>query len=122
MSRRTLIAASVTLSLFSAAPSAEAHPRLKASSPPADASIAPPQEIRLVFSEDLIAKLSGLDLKDQTGKLVETDRAAPDPGDKKQLIVRLKSPLVPGQYTVEWHVVSEDTHRVKGSYSFKVEP
>jgi methionine-rich copper-binding protein CopC len=28
--------------------------------------------------------------------------------------------LSAGSYTVEWHAVSEDTHRIKGQYSFKV--
>jgi methionine-rich copper-binding protein CopC len=122
MSRKALIAASAAMSLMFLGPRADAHPQLKASVPAADASTASPQQIRLVFSEGLIAKLSGLDLKDQTGKLIETSPAAPDPDDKKQLVVSLKSPLPAGQYTVEWHVVSEDTHRIKGSYSFRVEP
>ena len=28
--------------------------------------------------------------------------------------------LSPGNYTVEWHAVSDDSHRVKGRFSFKV--
>ena len=28
--------------------------------------------------------------------------------------------LAPGDYNVEWHAVSADTHRVTGSYSFSV--
>ena len=82
----------------------------------------PPQEIKLTFSEVLIAKFSKVDLKDQAGKPVETGPATADQRDKKQLVVALKSPLAPGQYTVEWQVVSEDTHRIKGSYSFEVKP
>jgi methionine-rich copper-binding protein CopC len=53
---------------------------------------------------------------------VETGPAASDPKDRKQLIVPVKAALAPGRYTVEWHAVSEDTHRVKGSYSFEVKP
>jgi methionine-rich copper-binding protein CopC len=30
--------------------------------------------------------------------------------------------LSPGEYKVEWHAVSDDTHRVKGNYSFSVAP
>jgi methionine-rich copper-binding protein CopC len=40
--------------------------------------------------------------------------------DQKQLIVPLQSPLAVGTYTVKWNVVSVDTHRVSGTYSFKV--
>ena len=99
-----------------------AHPKLMATVPAADVQAQPPQEIRLSFSEALVAKFSGLDLKDQDGKRVETGPAASDPKDGKQLIVPVKATLPPGRYTVEWHAVSEDTHRVKGRYSFEVKP
>ncbi|MDU1671067.1 MAG: copper resistance protein CopC [Bradyrhizobium sp.] len=36
------------------------------------------------------------------------------------LVVPVKQELSPGEYKVEWHAVSDDTHRVKGSYSFSV--
>ena len=44
-----------------------------------------------------------------------------DPGNDKQLVLTLP-PLVPGRYRVHWHVVSVDTHRTEGEYSFAVEP
>jgi len=122
MSRPSYIAALVAaVSSFVVQP-ALAHPKLTATVPAADAQAQPPQEIRLSFSEALVAKFSGLDLKDQEGKRIETGPAASDPKDRKQLIVPVKAVLAPGRYTVEWHAVSEDTHRVKGSYSFEVKP
>jgi methionine-rich copper-binding protein CopC len=36
------------------------------------------------------------------------------------MIVPVKDLMAPGDYQVEWHAVSDDTHRVKGSYSFSV--
>ena len=33
-----------------------------------------------------------------------------------------KKGFPPGEYKVEWHAVSDDTHRVKGNYSFSVAP
>jgi copper resistance protein C len=104
------------------AQSALAHPKLMGTVPSANAPAQSPHEIRLTFSEALVAKFSGVDLRDRDGKPVETAPVAADLRDKKQLIVPLKSPLAPGQYTVEWHAVSEDTHRIKGSYSFEVKP
>jgi methionine-rich copper-binding protein CopC len=122
MSRLSYIAVLVAaVSSFVVQP-ALAHPKLTATVPAADAQAQPPQEIRLSFSEALVAKFSGLDLKDQDGRRVDTGVAASDPNDRKQLVVPLKAALAPGRYTVEWHVVSEDTHRVKGSYSFEVNP
>ncbi len=32
----------------------------------------------------------------------------------------MQEQLPQGDYKVEWHAVSDDTHRVKGSYSFSV--
>jgi methionine-rich copper-binding protein CopC len=105
------------------ATSAYAHPKLMSATPAAGASISSsPTEVRLRFSESVIAKFSGVELKDQDGKTIATGPAATDPKDKKQLVVPLKAPLPTGPYTVDWHVVSEDTHRLEGQYSFKVEP
>ena len=110
----------VAVSLI-AAP-ANAHPTLKAANPPANvSSTGSPTEIKLSFSEGLIAKFSGLELKDEGGKTIATGVAMTDPKDKKQLVVPLPAPLAKGRYTVKWHVVSEDTHRVEGQYSFRIE-
>jgi methionine-rich copper-binding protein CopC len=110
----------VALSLL--ATSANAHPKLISASPSADVSSkASPTEIKLNFSEGVIAKFSGLELKDEAGKTIATGAPVTDPKDQKQLIVPLPAPLTAGHYTVIWHAVSEDTHRVKGEYSFGVD-
>ena len=99
---------------------ASAHPRLQASIPARDAKlVASPQEIRLNFSEGLVPAFSGLELK-SGNKIVPTGKAALVPGDDKKMVVPVKARLVPGAYSVTWHAVSVDTHRVAGSYSFKV--
>ena len=122
MSRNTIaIAVLAILAMGALATSAEAHPKLKSVSPAADVSSkVSPKEIKLNFSEGVIAKLSGLELKDEAGKTIATGVPANDPKDQKQLIVPLPAPLTAGHYTVTWHAVSEDTHRVKGEYSFGV--
>jgi len=102
------------------ATSVEAHPTLKSSIPPAEGTAAAPKEIRLNFSEGVIVKFSTVELKDQGGKKIATGKLATDPKDQKQLIVPLQEPLPAGTYTVTWNVVSVDTHRVNGTYSFKV--
>jgi copper resistance protein C len=105
------------------ASSANAHPTLKSASPVPDMSITgSPTEVRLRFSEGVIAKFSGLELKDEKGAMIPTGTAVIDNKDKRQLIVPLTARLAVGRYTVNWHVVSEDTHRVQGEYSFRVEP
>jgi methionine-rich copper-binding protein CopC len=115
---------STILALFAAsmlATAVAAHPTLKSASPPAEGVTSSPTEIRLGFSEGVIMKFSSVELKDQSGKTVATGKLAADPKDQKQLIVPLQGPLQAGTYTVTWNVVSVDTHRVTGTFSFKVE-
>ena len=38
---------------------------------------------------------------------------------KKMLIVKTPGPLAAGRYQLNWHAVSVDTHRVKGSLAFR---
>src|ERR1700730_17368264 len=98
---------------------AYAHPQLQSADPsPGTATTTSPRQIRITFNENVIPKMSGVEVKDQTGKIIPTGKAATDPANKKLLIVPLTEQLPPGDYKVEWHAVSDDTHRVKGNYSF----
>jgi copper resistance protein C len=113
------------LSLFAAffafvAPAA-AHAKLTVANPAADSVLAEsPKELRMTFNEGLIAKFSAVEVKSQDGQKVETGTAAADPADKKQMVVPLPKPLADGVYSVDWQAVTEDTHRVKGSFAFTV--
>ena len=109
----------IAASLFGSA--AYAHPELQSAEPAAGAAMTTsPKQIRITFNESVIPQFSGLEVKDQTGKVISTGKSATDPANKKLLIVPLKEQLPPGDYKVEWHAVSDDTHRVKGNYSFSV--
>ena len=115
--------AALTLTLLSFSQTAAfAHAELKASNPAAESSVVDVQEIRLGFNEGVNPKFSGADLKDETGKAMATGPAKVDAKNKKELIVPISAKLSPGSYTVEWHAVSDDSHRVKGRFSFKVTP
>src|SRR5262249_61654123 len=105
------------------ATSSYAQPTPKWPSPPVDGTAtAAPTEIRLNFSEAVILKFSSVELRDQSGMQVATGKFAIDSKDEKQLIVPLQAPLKAGKYTVKWVAVAADTHRVNGTYSFKVVP
>jgi copper resistance protein C len=99
---------------------ADAHPQLQSAEPAAGETATAPRQIKILFNEAVIPQFSGLELKDQTGKMVATGKPEVDPANTKLLIVPIPEPLPPGDYKVEWHAVSADTHRVKGSYSFGV--
>ena len=119
---RMISMAAVTVfaaSLFGGA--AYAHPQLQSADPaPGAATTTSPKQIRIMFDENVIPKMSGVEVKDQTGKIVPTGKAATEPANKKLLVVPVNEQLLPGDYKVEWHAVSDDTHRVKGSFSFSV--
>ena len=101
--------------------SALAHPKLMSSLPAENATVAAgPSELRLTFNEKLESSMSGVDVKDQAGKKIETGKAATDPADLKLLVIPLSAPLRDGMYKVDWHAVAADTHRIKGSYTFTV--
>lgn len=120
MLKKTAIAAvtMIVASLYGGA--AHAHPELRSTEPAAGAATSSPKEIKITFNENVIPQFSGIELKDQTGKLIAIGKAVTDPVNKKLLIVPVNEQLPPGDYKVEWHAVSDDTHRVKGNYTFSV--
>ena len=99
-----------------------AHAFLNQAIPPVGGTVpASPKEIRLTFSEGIEQHFSGIDLATGEGRTVATGAAVVDPANDKQLVLVLP-PLAPGRYRVRWHVVSVDTHRTEGEYSFAVAP
>ena len=110
-----------------AARAAEAHPRLVAATPAADAVVAGPATIKLKFNEPVVAQFSGIELQmtDMPGMKMSTPMkvavGAPKlAADRTTLSANPGKPLARGAYRVVWHAVAADTHRVEGSYSFTV--
>ncbi len=117
---RVLCAFTLTASLL-AAPAVWAHAHLKHQYPAADAVMdAAPQALTLNFSEGIEPAFSGITLTGPSNQPQQTAKAKLAPDDKKQLIVPLSAPLPAGRYQVDWHVVSVDGHKTKGSYHFSV--
>ncbi|SDH85432.1 copper homeostasis periplasmic binding protein CopC [Pseudomonas panipatensis] len=119
--QRLLAAATLFASLLGA-PVAFAHSHLQSAVPAADSRVAAPKELRLGFSEGVEAKFSRVSVKGPDGKAVEVTAIARDPSDDKVLIVTLGGALGAGEYQVEWHAVSVDTHKSNGHYAFTVTP
>jgi methionine-rich copper-binding protein CopC len=112
------------MALVLASPSAAfAHALLVKAVPPVGGTVsAAPTALKLTFSEGVEPRFSGAALQAADGHTVGTGAASVDPADKATLIVPIKSPLPPGNYKVTWHVVSVDTHKTQGSFSFDVKP
>lgn len=118
-----LVVAAATV--LTAAP-ALAHPKLVSATPGSNATVAPTAKVQLTFSEKLLPKFSGAEVT-MTGmpgmathppmKVTATVAVA---ADGKTMVIAFAKPLAKGTYRLDWHVVSSDTHRVKGGYAFKV--
>jgi methionine-rich copper-binding protein CopC len=114
------------LLFFAASPNTWAHARLIRSEPAKDSIVFPaPGQLSLSFNELLedgfnvvtIFPASELTAK----KRSDLVRGKPhlDPSDGTRLIVKL-APLAPGDYVVEWRVLSRDGHSAPGRFTFRV--
>jgi methionine-rich copper-binding protein CopC len=97
-----------------------AHAKLQSATPAAEATLdAPPKEISLHFNEKLEAEFSSVKLTDGGGQNIGGAKSHLDP--LQPSILRLDLPdLNPGTYGVQWAVVGQDGHRIKGQYKFTV--
>ena len=125
--RTGIIGSAIAAAALAIATPALAHPKLVASNPAANALIAKPSKLELRFSEKLVGSFSSVDLAmtgmpgmANHGPMKISGLATSVGADGKTLVVKLRQPLAAGTYKLDWHAVSADTHRVNGSYSFRV--
>src|SRR5262249_16026541 len=88
--RAKLLAIGVSLGFVLAATAATAHPKLTSSVPASEGmerAATGSKEIRLNFSEGVVARFSCLELQDESGKPIPTGTATIDANDKKQLVI-----------------------------------
>ena len=108
---------------FALAPPALAHSVLRRASP-AEGSVnrAPVTAISLIFSQGVEAALSKATLKREGVTVFEGRAFDADPKDRASLILPFAEALAPGRYSLEWRVMSIDTHRIEGRLGFEVRP
>jgi methionine-rich copper-binding protein CopC len=117
--RLRLALATAIVSAFTAV--AEAHAFLDHAAPAVGSTTPPPSELTLWFTEEVEPAFSGVTVTNAAGDRVDAGKIAIDPRDPQELHLALKN-LPPGVYEVQWHVVSVDTHRTEGKFSFTVAP
>ena len=121
MSKKLIVALIGLTSIATMSTAALAHPKMTSSTPADNAIVAAgPTEIRIMFNENLEPSLSGGDVLNKAGKKIETGKAITDPKDKKQMVIPIVGQLADDTYTVDWHAVAADSHRIKGKYTFTV--
>jgi copper resistance protein C len=118
MKRICILIVFLSVMLFPA--SARAHAMLDRASPLVGSTVTnAPKELVLWFTEKLEPAFSTIEVRNMQGATMQSGNAQVDRADRTQLRVPLKS-LPPGTYTVNWRVLSVDTHRTQGSFSFTV--
>ena len=122
MYSRFLIALSSIFLLLSTQPKGElawAHAYPAVSIPNNGATVKePPREVRIQFTEGVEIAFSRITVKGANGEVVSQGKVRQLAEDT--LAIDLK-PLSPGNYTVEWQVLSVDTHVTEGLLRFTIE-
>ncbi|MGK9173022.1 CopC domain-containing protein YobA [Yokenella regensburgei] len=109
------------VSMLLTTPLAFAHAHLKTQIPAASSQATTNvKALTLNFSEGIEPAFSGLTLTDSKKQTIRTGKATHDKDNDTQLVVPLEQSLQPGVYNVDWHVVSVDGHKTRGTYSFTV--
>jgi copper resistance protein C len=98
-----------------------AHAHLKTPVPADKSTVATsPQALTLTFTEDVEPAFSGVEIRNAQNQVMPAEKARLNDKQHDQLIIPLSQPLPAGSYQVNWHVLSVDGHKTKGSYAFSV--
>jgi methionine-rich copper-binding protein CopC len=113
---RTFNVVILLLAIMGFSTTAQAHAFLDHASPAVGSTVAgSPGTVTLYFTETLEPKFSGGEVRNAGGARV--DQGVSVSGSAMRLGV---GGLAPGTYSVTWHVLSVDTHKTQGSFSFRV--
>ena len=105
--------------LFEAFSFSAAHPHafLDHASPLVGGTVATaPREVVLTFTQNLEAAFSSVQVTDANGARVDQGKPHISGNTMRAGLRSLSS----GTYRVRWHVLSVDTHKTEGSFSFRV--
>jgi methionine-rich copper-binding protein CopC len=99
-----------------------AHAHLDHATPAVGSTVAPsPKEVVLVFTGELEPAFSTIEVRSMNGEVMHAGKAVVDPTQPTTMRVPLKS-LPPGTYKVIWRILSVDTHRTRGDFTFRIGP
>jgi hypothetical protein len=114
-----LVIAALAIVLIGAT-AANAHATLDQANPAVGSTVKPaPRTLTLTFTQKLEPAFSTVEVRDSKGGRVDTGKAQVDRANPAVMHVGLK-PLAKGTYRVRWQVLSVDTHRTQGDFTFNV--
>ncbi len=96
-----------------------AHGQLESAVPAAGSTVDTPDTLRLTFNEDLESAFSTVKVSDANGAAVSKEKARVDASNPHVLTISLPK-LSSGTYSVQWAVMTHDSHKTKGTYTFQV--
>lgn len=115
MRTRTIVLSFLLVALGTGA--ARAHAFLDHASPLVGSTVpSAPREVSLWFTQNIEAAFSSVGVTDASGTRVDQGKPQIN-GNTMHVGVKM---LGPGTYRVRWHVLSVDTHKTEGSFSFHV--
>jgi methionine-rich copper-binding protein CopC len=107
----------IPLLLLLATGEASAHAFLDHAEPRVGNKVAsPPREVTLWFTQKLEPAFSTMTVTDSAGQRVDTGKTRVS-GNQMSIALRAGGS---GTYHVTWHVLSVDTHRTDGNFTFQV--
>ncbi|WP_199269499.1 copper homeostasis periplasmic binding protein CopC [Cobetia sp. L2A1] len=98
-----------------------AHAHIDTATPAEGAKVSSPKVISLTFTESLELPFSGIQMTDAKGQPVSMGDASLRNKDMTLTAPVTKS-LTPGEYEIQWHVLSTDGHKTEGDYLFTITP
>ena len=114
---RSIIRFAIAVMPMLTAPAAYAHAMLDHAEPRVGNTVATaPREIRLWFTQKLEQAFSSIEVTDGSGQRVDSGKPRVN---GNEIAVSVKN-LGPGNYRVNWRVLSVDTHTSDGNFSFSV--
>jgi methionine-rich copper-binding protein CopC len=97
-----------------------AHGKLESAVPAAGSTVdAAPDTLRLTFNEDLESAFSTVKVSDANGAPVSKEKAKVAASNPRVMTISLPK-LSSGSYSVQWAVMTHDSHKTKGTYTFQV--
>jgi copper resistance protein C len=115
--RICILIVAMVLAAFGNIAGADAHAFLDHASPLVGSTVSSaPRELALTFTQNLEAAFSSVQVTDANGGRVDSGKPQISGNTMR---VGLKS-LPQGTYRVRWQVLSVDTHKTEGSFTFRV--
>lgn len=112
---------------FAFAGVAQAHTKVVASTPAANAAVAPTPTVSITFNEAAVPAFSGADVVMTTmpGMAMKSPMKMNGlksswSADGKTITLMAGRPFPKGTYQVSWHAAGADSHRMQGSFAFSI--